>query len=504
MSEEVALKPGLKLSVFDDMTVLADPSTGSYYTFNPVAGAVVESIATCRSACAATRGLMGRYSLDEEAARADVGDVIEGLRRELLLAPEGAPAIHPAPAPRPDVERGSRGHVVVLQEIQHLYPLGGSAKLNRWYMEQLVAAGYDVSVFCDIDTPITRAMLGCLWSQDTLEPAPQRYDDAVEFWVSGVRLLALTENDTPTREQVERLEPTALILSEDRMFGRHEVGFSVSGDVPTMWLATRPATLPFGRHAWNRSPEATELFMATDEVVVPNVYMAEYVKNWTGRETRIIPSRPFTTPRAELGPHDGFVTLVNPSEIKGISVFLGLADKLPHRRFAAVPGWSTTEDDLARLRERPNVTLLRPSRDIATVLESTSVLLNPALWPESPGLLVAEAMLRSIPTAVSIVGALPEVKLGTDHLLPVSPIEEYTGGEDGRGVAVPVIPSQKPETIDAWADVVERLMSDRDHWERVAHASHAAALTQAEAAEASSLEPPLSAMLERRATVGVA
>lgn len=491
------LKGGLKLSVFDDMTVLSDPATGAYYTFNPAAGTVLEALAEHASSCDATRRLIEAYGLAEEPAKADVGRLLERLQAQRLLTAE-APAA-PAPAPR---ENGasSRGHIVFLQELQHLYPLGGSAKVNRWYMERLVEAGYDVSVFCDVDTPITRTMLGCLWSQDQLEPAPQRFDDALEFWVNGVRLLALTENDCPTREQVARLEPTALVLSEDRTFARHEVAAWVDApyvDVPTLWLATRPATLPFGHHAWNRSPRATELFQAADEIVVPNTYMSEYVRNWSGRESRIVPSPPFTQPRAQPGPHDGYVTLVNPSEIKGISVFLGLARKLPERRFAAVPGWSTTEDDLARLRDQPNVTLLRPGRDIAAVLESTSVLVTPSLWPESPGLLVTEAMLRSIPTVVSAVGSLPEVKMGVEHTLPVNPIEEYTGLEDGRGVAVPVIPAQDEATIDAWAQVVERLMSDRDHWERVAYASHAVALTQAEQARESSLQGPLQAMLDR-------
>jgi glycosyltransferase involved in cell wall biosynthesis len=481
-----SLKRGLKLTLFDDLAVVSDPATGAYYTFNTTAGTVLEGLAEGEPACQATLRLVQRYGLDAETAKAHVEQLFESLRGEGLLS---------AAAP-------VRGRIVVLQELQHLYPFGGSAKVNRWYMEQLAAAGYDVSVYCDIDSGPTRTMLGSLWSQDTLDPVPNRFDDAIEFDVNGVRLLALTENDTPTVEQVARLEPDAIIVSEDRTFARHEVGFEIG--VPTMWLTARPATLPFGRHAWNNSPAATDLFMGANEIVAPNVFMAEYVRTWTGRNARVVPPPPFAQPRSEPGTHRGFVTLVNPSEIKGISLFLELARRLPRHRFAAVPGWSTTDDDLRRLRDQPNVTLVRPGRDIARVLDKTSVLVAPSLWQESPGLAVTEAMLRSIPTVVSAVGSLPEVKRGVEYVLPVRGIEEYTGGEDGQGVAVPVIPEQDPETVETWATVVDRLMTERDHWEQIAQASHTAALVHAEAAAGSSLVGLIGELLGSRGAVATA
>lgn len=480
---EPTLRPGLKLITFDDVAVLSDPSTGAYFTFNRAAGSVLEALAEGRSPCEATSRLGAEYGLPSDVARTDVERLFGQLDEHGLLsrAPE------------------RRGHVVVLQELQHLYPFGSSSKVNRWYMEQLVAAGFEVSVFCDVDTPVTRTMLGAMWARDSMTPAENRFDDAVEFWVEGVRLLALTENDCPTVEQVARLEPDALIVSEDRTFARHEVAAELGA--PTLWLATRPATLPFGRHAWNRSARATELFLAADDVVVPNLFMAEYVRTWTGRDARIVPSPPLTAPRAEPPDFGGYVTLVNPSEIKGIGLFLEVARRLSDRRFAAVPGWSTTEADLAALRAQPNVAILRPDRDVASILDRTAVLLVPSLWQESPGLLVAESMLRSVPSVVSATGSLPEVKLGVEYTLWVNAIEEYTGLEDGRGVAVPVIPEQDEAVVERWTATVERLTSDRDHWEQLAQASHAAAQRRLAELSASSLVEPVAALLERGAAV---
>jgi coenzyme PQQ synthesis protein D (PqqD)/glycosyl transferase family 1 len=477
MSERT-LKPDLKLIVFDDMAVVGDPEAGRYFTFNRTAGVVLEALAQGSSPCDATKRLITAYGLPADVARGDVERLFGQLDKHGLL---GRPA-------------GHRGHVVFLQELQHLYPFGSSAKVNRWYMEQLVEAGFEVSVFCDVDTPVTRTMLGAMWARDTLTPAPNRFDDAVELCVNGVRLLALTDNDCPTVEQVARLDPDAIIVSEDRTFARHAVAAELG--VPVLWLATRPATLPLGRHAWNHSLEAAELLRKADAIVVPNLFMAEYVRGWARREAQIVPSPPCTAPRDELPPVDGFVTLVNPSEIKGITLFLEVARRLPDRRFAAVPSWSTTEDDLRRLRSEPNVTILRPNRDVAAVLDRTAVLLVPSLWQESPGLLVSEAMLRSVPTVVSATGSLPEIKMGVEHTLWVNAIEEYTGLEDGRGVAVPVIPRQDDSIIERWTATVARLTSDRDHWEQVARASYAAAQRRLQEVAGSSLVEPVGALLQ--------
>jgi hypothetical protein len=65
--------------------------------------------------------------------------------------------------------------------------------------------------------------------------------------------------------------------------------------------------------------------------------------------------------------------------------------------------------------------------------------------------------------------------------VPVDQIEEYTEIEDSRGVMVPVIPTQRQEIVERWAGAVDRLIRDRDRWEQVAQASHAAAMAQREA-----------------------
>src|SRR5437763_1441439 len=78
-----------------------------------------------------------------------------------------------------------------------------------------------------------------------------------------------------------------------------------------------------------------------------------------------------------------FVTLVNPCAVKGISIFLALADAFPDVKFAAVPTWGTNEADRAALASRANVTVLPPVDDINVLLGRTRGLLAPLLSAEA-------------------------------------------------------------------------------------------------------------------------
>jgi hypothetical protein len=83
--------------------------------------------------------------------------------------------------------------------------------------------------------------------------------------------------------------------------------------------------------------------------------------------------------------------MVNPCAVKGVSIFLALADAMPEVSFAAVPTWGTNAQDRAALGARSNVRLLDPVDDIDRLLERTRVLLVPSLWAEARSRIVLEA-----------------------------------------------------------------------------------------------------------------
>jgi release factor glutamine methyltransferase len=156
--------------------------------------------------------------------------------------------------------------------------------------------------------------------------------------------------------------------------------------------------------------------------------------------------------------------LINPCSLKGVDIFLALADRFPDTRFAAVPTWGADQDLLEQLRAKPNVSLLAPDDNIDLIWRQTRVLLVPSLWPETFGYVVPEAMLRGIPVIASNIGGLPEAKQGVEFLVDVAP-GEWRNADF-------FCPSQN---IDAWSDALSQLLTDQVTYEDCSRRSRAAA-----------------------------
>ena len=183
-------------------------------------------------------------------------------------------------------------------------------------------------------------------------------------------------------------------------------------------------------------------------------HTADYIGAHLGRRAEVIhPPIYGNGPFPQFGSGD-LVTMINPCAVKGVSIFLALADRFPRRRFAALPGWGTTAEDRRALEARSNITLLRNHKQIDDVLRDTRILLVPSLWFEGFGLIVVEAMLRGIPVVASDAGGLAEAKLGTRFVIPVRPIERYDAVFDDQGLPRAVLPEQD---LVPWAEALEAL-----------------------------------------------
>src|SRR5262249_17294346 len=121
-------------------------------------------------------------------------------------------------------------------------------------------------------------------------------------------------------------------------------------------LVRATIAVPFGPDSSSVNAQRTEALRGVDAVVGVSDYVAGYVREWGGMDAIHVPISlldPGEYP--DLGGFDNsFVTMANPCAVKGISIFLALADRMPAVHFAAVPTWGTNAADLAALRERPN------------------------------------------------------------------------------------------------------------------------------------------------------
>ncbi len=182
---------------------------------------------------------------------------------------------------------------------------------------------------------------------------------------------------------------------------------------------------------------------------------------------------------------NAFVTLVNPCAVKGISIFLALADRMPHVWFAAVPTWGTNAADRAALEARPNIRILDPVDRIDDLLARTRVLLVPSLWAEARSRMILEAMLRGVPVLAANVGGIPEAMMGCDYLLPVQPIVKYRPALDEMMVPVADVPEQD---LGPWCDVLTALLTSSERYEQLACVSRQAALRFVESLSAAPFE----------------
>jgi surfactin synthase thioesterase subunit len=246
-------------------------------------------------------------------------------------------------------------------------------------------------------------------------------------------------------------------------------------DARVVYLARATLAVPFGPDCAFPSESKTAVLRTVDGAVGVSQYVAGYIRRWSGIDAIHVPiSLMEPGPYRELGRFENeFVTLVNPCAVKGISIFLALAERMPEVRFAAVPTWGTSDHDRAELAGHPNVHILDPVDDIEVLLDSTRVLLVPSLWAEARSRIVLEAMLRGVPAIASNVGGIPEAKMGVDYLLPVRPIEKYDPRLDERMVPVAEVPAQD---IGPWHKSLARLTSDRRHYDDLSRRSREAAL----------------------------
>ncbi|HYP02659.1 MAG TPA: glycosyltransferase, partial [Pyrinomonadaceae bacterium] len=369
--------------------------------------------------------------------------------------------------------------ILLTMNLPYFPIYGGANKINRTIAEGLARRGHAVEVVVPaLGVPSRLTHAGLLDELASAGIAVTPHDKHDTFILEGVTVHAVrepTQLRTSLVEHVERFEPDRVLLSsEDPSHNLLDALVKVCPE-RIVYLIHTVSFLPFGPQAFFPSRSRAKLLERIPAVVSISNYVARYIKQWGGLDSTVIYWPAYGSPPfPDLSQFDGgFVTMVNPCAIKGISIFAALARALPEVEFAVVLTWGAVEEDRRTLERLPNVRLLEPSRDIENILAQTRVLLMPSLWEESFGLTAVEAMLRGIPVLASDIGGLPEAKLGTDFLLPVRPIERFGERLNENMLPLPVVPEQN---IQAWNDALRLLLSERKFYERQSAAARDAAL----------------------------
>ncbi len=371
---------------------------------------------------------------------------------------------------------------ILLAQNSLYYPAhGGGDKSNRLLIEALAAQGHAcravarTSAFGEAEQHAYLAQLGLRG----VEPDAAS-GGIVAFERNGVNVRVVT--NTTLRpyfaDQIESFRPDVILASTDDP-AQLLFETALRSQARVVYLVRATLAVPFGPDCAWTSEARTARIRAADRVVGVSEYVARYVRRHAGIDAVHVPiSLMEHRDWPALGdPANEFVTFANPCAVKGISIFLALADAFPDTQFAAVPTWGTNEQDRALLRARPNVHVLDPVDNIERLMRRTRVLLVPSLWAEARSRIIVEAMLCGVPVMASDIGGIPEAKMGVPYLLPVNPITKYRPALDEQMVPVAEVP---PQDVAPWRDALARLLNDPDHYREVSAGSRAAALRYTE------------------------
>lgn len=358
---------------------------------------------------------------------------------------------------------------------------GGGDKSNRLLMEALTARGHEVRVVARIEKFGEKARQQLVGELDRRGVQHEIANESVHFVLRGVDVYTLTLNPNLRAyfsAQLTAFDPDVIITSTD------DPGLLLfdlarrASRARVVYLVRATIAVPFGPDSSMSSSSKTEMLRHADGIVGVSEYVAGYVRKWSGLDAVHVPISLMEPGEFHnLGRFDNpYAAMVNPCAVKGIGMFLALAERMPRLQFAAVPTWGTSAQDLAELRRVPNIAVLEAVDDIENLLRKTRVVLVPSVWAEARSRMVVEAMLRGVPVIASDAGGIREAKLGVPYLLPVNLITRYRPTLDENMVPVAEVP---PQDIGPWETALHRLTSDRAHWDEVAAQSRAAAIEYA-------------------------
>ncbi len=160
-----------------------------------------------------------------------------------------------------------------------------------------------------------------------------------------------------------------------------------------------------------------------------------------------------------------YITFINPSFEKGVSVFMPLAKlaaKLcPEVKFLVVQSRGRWDNALEVLKFKaedfPNVMVIGHQTDMRPIYASTRALLLPSLWHESGARVIAEAQLNGIPILASNTGGSAELIDGGGKIFEIPQEAREKRGE--------VIVTEND--LLPWIEEIKNLWNDEKYYKDI-------------------------------------
>lgn len=370
--------------------------------------------------------------------------------------------------------------IALVQASTWLPAHGGAPIANRALLEGLAARGHQVRALVPATAhhgPRDRAALLDALRPRGIEPLGEDAEH-IRFAAAGVEVRAAWDGarlERFVRSHLAETKPDWVLVSSEDPAQRLLAAALDARPTRVVYIAHTTLQLPFGPDAFLTGETRARALRRVAGTLTVSEYLRDYLARWGE-----IPATLARFPVYGDGPWGhgagfgaGEVTMINPCAVKGLDIFLGLAEAFPEVPFAAVPTWGTTGADRARLAARPNLRLLDPADDIDEIFVRTRILVVPSLWGEAFGQIAVDAMLRGVPVLAADHGGLREATLGVGTVVPVRPITGYGKQRNDKGLPIAEVPDQD---IDPWAAALAHLLTDRAAYEEISTRSRTAAL----------------------------
>lgn len=346
--------------------------------------------------------------------------------------------------------------VLLTANAAYAPPKGGSTRSNLVWLEHLAHAKHACRVVCP--------------PADSAAPGFRVESNGIDIHA----IHDLSRGAGVLREHIEEFQPDWVLVSSEDVAHVLLREAAVHAADRLVYLAHTPQWYPFGPASWHNDPKATAIVRSARARVAIGETTASYIEKWCGAPADVVhPPIYGEPPWPRFGSFtEGYVLMINPCVVKGISIFLALARRFPEVQFAGLAGWGTTQTDRDAMKALSNVTVLETVPNIDEALSKARLLLMPSLWFEGFGLIAMEALLRGLPVISSDSGGLAEANQGTGFVIPVKPVQRFEAVFDENHMPRPVTVEQD---IPPWENALRLLLTDRALYESECERSRMAA-----------------------------